>query len=260
MPRRRSRPTIRCLTADLGLELPALDVDLGELDHPWMDELRRITPASPRGQKRILSIDHPLVYRLRVGSERGATWIEDDIVWLCAARRREEGSEDDPFKWFSQLHALGELPPTDDDHLRDRAEAAIRLHRALTSDLCRLIDSAMSEKGNQRLVELCDWLPCRALTVQSNDVEEIWCALSILDVDGDFVREPIRDSSICRIGEACGSGNLRGAERLAYGQTSVVRGSAPRVASAMTAAARNSLDLLGRLAEEQGGNGGIAAG
>jgi hypothetical protein len=77
--------------------------------------------------------------------------------------------------------------------LRDRAEAAIRLHRALTSDLCRLIDLAMSERGKELFADLCDWLPCRALIVQSNDVEEIWCALSIPDVDGDFVRESIRD-------------------------------------------------------------------
>lgn len=113
--------------------------------------------------------------------ERGATWVEGDIVWLCAAHRREEGSEDDAFKWFSDLHAVGELLPTDDDHLRDRAEAAIRLHRELTSDLYRLIDLAMSEKGTELLTDLCDWLPCRALIVQSENVQEIWCALSILE-------------------------------------------------------------------------------
>ena len=76
--RRRSRPTIRCLVEDLGVGLPELAVDLGELDHPWLAELRRIAPQSPTGQKRILSIAEPLVYRLRVSSERGATWIDDD--------------------------------------------------------------------------------------------------------------------------------------------------------------------------------------
>jgi hypothetical protein len=193
MAQRRARPTIRCLTNDLGLDLPPLDVDLGEVEHPWMNELRRVAPGTPQGQKRILSIDRPLLYRLRVGSERGATWREGDTVWLCGVHRREDGSQDDAFKWFADLHAVGQLLPTDDDHLRDRAEAAIRLHRALTSDLYRLIDGAMAGSGEELMSDLCGWLPCRALIVQSGDVQEIWCALSILDVDRNFVREAIRD-------------------------------------------------------------------
>ena len=41
---------------------------------------------SPRGQKRILAIEHPLVYRLRHGRWRGATSLETDEgrFWLCA--------------------------------------------------------------------------------------------------------------------------------------------------------------------------------
>jgi hypothetical protein len=42
--RRRSRPTIRCLVEDLGVGLPELAVDLGKIGHPWLAELRRITP------------------------------------------------------------------------------------------------------------------------------------------------------------------------------------------------------------------------
>ncbi len=118
---------------------------------------------------------------------------EGDTVWLCGVHRREDGSQDDAFKWFADLHALGLLLPTDDDHLRDRAEAAIRLHRALTSDLCRLIDRAMAGSGEELTSDLCGWLPCRSLVVHSGDVEEIWCALSILDVERNFVRETIRD-------------------------------------------------------------------
>jgi hypothetical protein len=175
------------------MDLPALDIDLGEVDHPWLDELRRIAPDSPTGQKRILSIDHPLVYRLRISSQRGATWVDGDVVWLCAVHRREEGSDDDAFLWFADLHERGNLLPTDDDHLRDRAEAAIRLHRALTTDLLRLVDRAMLEKGEELLSDLCEWLPCRLLVVQSDGIEEIWCAMSLMDVDKKFVREQVRD-------------------------------------------------------------------
>jgi hypothetical protein len=111
---RRARPTIRCLTEDLDLELPRLDVDLGELDHPWLDELRRTAPTSPTGQKRVLAIAHPLIYRLRVSSSRGATWVDEEhsIVWLCAAGRREEGSDEDAFAWFADLHTRGALLPS----------------------------------------------------------------------------------------------------------------------------------------------------
>jgi len=65
---RRARPTIRCLTEDLGSEIPGLDVGIGDIEGAWLDELRRIAPVSPQGQKRILAIVQPVVYRLRVGS------------------------------------------------------------------------------------------------------------------------------------------------------------------------------------------------
>ena len=131
MSDRRGRSTVRCLLDDLGVDLSGLDVDLGDLDHPFLEELRRVTPVSPKGQKRILSIDHPLVYRLRVSSERGATWVDDsdEIVWLCSAHRREDDSDEDAYAYFAQLHAAGALLPDDDDRLRDRAEGALRLQR-----------------------------------------------------------------------------------------------------------------------------------
>ena len=45
---RRARPTIQCLVEDLGVELPDLTTDLGGLDEPWVDELRRMAPEAPR--------------------------------------------------------------------------------------------------------------------------------------------------------------------------------------------------------------------
>lgn len=192
---RRSRPTIRCLTEDLGLDLPELATDVGQIDHPWLAELRRIAPASPTGQKRILSIDHPLIYRLRVSSERGATWIDqEEVVWLCAVRRREEGSDDDAFEWFAELHTAGRLLPSDDDRLRDRAEEVIRLHRRLTSELFELIDHALKNKGTECAANLDEWLPGRALVLGGDDdIEEIWCGLSIRTTDGVFIRPELRD-------------------------------------------------------------------
>jgi hypothetical protein len=46
-PERRTRPTIRCLHDDLGIELPTVDVDLGSTEHPLMEDARRVAPATP---------------------------------------------------------------------------------------------------------------------------------------------------------------------------------------------------------------------
>jgi hypothetical protein len=196
---RRSRPTIRSLVHDLGLELPALDVDLGTVKHLLIDELRRLAPTSPKGQKRILSIDHPLGYRLRVSTYRGATWVDERdegervIVWLCAAHRREAGSDDDAYTYFASLHTSRELLPDDDDRLRDRAEAAIRLQRGLTTDLLRLFDLAVLHRGTEERADLGSWLPVRILVLQQEGVEEIWCALSVRGTDDSFIPAAVRD-------------------------------------------------------------------
>lgn len=192
---RESRPTIRCLTDDLGIELPDIDVCLGDIDHPWLNELRRIADTSPLNQKRILCIAYPMVYRLRISNMRGATWVEDaqSIVWLCAVHRREQGSDDDAFEWFADLHGQGSLLPCDDDHLRYRAEAVIRLHRELSAALCALADEALQQPSVELTSSLCDWLPCRILVLESAGMQEIWCAISVLDVDGGFASERQRE-------------------------------------------------------------------
>jgi hypothetical protein len=192
---RRARPTLRCLTEDLGLGVPGLGVDLGDIGHPWIAELRRIAPRSPEGQKRILAISQPLVYRLRVSSARGATWVDEEhsTVWLCAVHRREQGSDDDAYAWFAGLHANGQLLPSSDDRLRDRAEAAIRLQRGLTAELLHLVDEALRRTGTELAADLGGYLPCRVLVIASGGVEEIWCALSSRAADGSHVRDQLRD-------------------------------------------------------------------
>ena len=192
---RRARPTIRCLTEDLGLALPWLDTDLGEVEDPLLGELRRIAPGSPQGQKRVLSIGSPLVYRLRFSAERGVTWVDEDhgVVWLCAVHRRQEGSDDDAYTWFAKLHAGGKLLPSGDDRLRDRAEAVIRLQRGLTSAMLRLVNAALSRKGTELAADLGGYLPCRVLVRGNGKIEEIWCALSARATDGTHVRDELRD-------------------------------------------------------------------
>lgn len=86
-------------------------------------------------------------------------------MWLCAVHRREAGSDDDAYAWFATLHANSELTPSDDDRLRDRAEAVIRLQRGLTAQLLRLVDDALAQKGTELRVDLGEYLPCRAFAI-----------------------------------------------------------------------------------------------
>ena len=70
-----------------------------------MEAARRAAPNLPtasQGQKRILAIHHPLVYRLRHGRWRGATWLEEDAtrLWLLAGALRATGSRDDANEMF----------------------------------------------------------------------------------------------------------------------------------------------------------------
>jgi len=192
---RRGRPTLRCLLSDLGIPVPGLDIDLSDLDHPLLNELRRVAPTSPKGQKRILFISNPLVYRIRVSSYRGATWVDDahQVGWLCAARQREEGTEDDAYVWFAELQARGQLLPAATDDLRDRAEIVIRRQRELRRDLLELLNEALAAPGKEQYRDLGGWAPCRALVIRSECSEEIWCALSTRAIDGAFVQPQLRD-------------------------------------------------------------------
>jgi hypothetical protein len=123
------------------------------------------------------------------------TWVDEehDIIWLCASRRREEGSEEDAYRYFQHLHKQGSLLPTDDDYLRDRAEAAIRLQRGLTAELLGLIDQALAAPGSEYKRDLGDWLPCRVLVLEGGGVHEIWCALGTRAIDGSGVKPQLRD-------------------------------------------------------------------
>ena len=114
-------------------------------------------------------------------------------MWLCAAHRREQDSDDDAYVYFKSLHESGELLPNDDDALRDRAEAAIRLQRGLTADLLELLEVALGDKEREHQGDLGGWLPCRIVVMQSPGVEEIWCGLSVRGTDGSFIPERVRD-------------------------------------------------------------------
>jgi len=178
---------------DLGLDVPPVEVDLGYLDHALLAEARRVTPAAPRGQKRILAIEHPLVYRIRHGRWRGATWIETDAgrLWLCAGAQREEGSGDDAYEYFGALHNAGRFLPNEDDQLRDALERNARIIDAATEAVPEGLADALARRGRDVALRFGELVDARLHATTAGD--EVWVAIATQAVDGRFVDERLRD-------------------------------------------------------------------
>lgn len=58
--------------------------------------------------------------------------------------------------------------------------------------LFEVIDVAREEPVVEHDTQLDGWLPSRALVYRDDDVEEIWCAISVRAVDGNFIRPQVR--------------------------------------------------------------------
>jgi hypothetical protein len=192
-PVRRTRVTLRCLRDDLQLELPPVEVDLGGLDHVLIDEARRLAATAPRGQKRILSIEHPLVYRVRHGRWRGATWLEADAArfWLCAGAQREEGSGEDAYEHFAALHRAQRLLPDADDRLRDALERNARIIDAASDSIDSALAEAFDRRGHDIAISFAGLVDARLHVAASG--EEVWVAIATQATDGRFVDERLRD-------------------------------------------------------------------
>jgi hypothetical protein len=157
--------------------LPSPNELLDDIEGPWMDELRRIAPTAPTSQKRILSIGTPMVHRLRVSSERGATWIDAarNVVWLCAVHKREADSDDE----------------------------AVYAHTQLTKALMELFEVALNEPGKTQEAALCDLVPCRLVATQGNGLQEVWCSLCLQTTSGEFINEKRREYLFAELERRC---------------------------------------------------------
>jgi hypothetical protein len=205
LPERRARPTIRCLRDDLGIGLPTVDVDLGSIEHPLMEEARRVAPTAPQGQKRILAIDHPLVYRLRHGRWRGATWLEEDAArfWLLAGALRAAGSRQDAYAAFVALHEAGELLPSEDDQLRDVLERDARVLAAARADAAPALVAAAAAPDRDLAIRFRELVDARLLVSAAGD--EVWVAIATCAADGAFVADGLRELLFAIVFEAAGA-------------------------------------------------------
>jgi hypothetical protein len=185
--------TLRCLREDLKIETPPVEVDLGRLDHPLLGEARRVAPTTPRGQKRILSIGRPLVYRLRHGRWRGATWLEADAArfWLCAGAQREDGSGEDAYELFTALHQTGRLLPDGDDRLRDALERNARIVGNAVDSIASALAEAFDHRDRDVTVSFDGLIDARLHVTALG--EEVWVAIATQAADGRFVEERLRD-------------------------------------------------------------------
>lgn len=160
----RPRPTLRCLSEDLGLQVPPVNVPLDEIQHPLLDKaIEQFTDAS-QTHERIRAIDDQVVFKVKVGRWRGAVWIDDDEKrpWLLAAGTREDGSPDDFYEAltvegrrsrarYNGTHSTAlstdthtqDLRPNGDDYDRYRVEAAIRFIRSLEVTLIDLTRASL---------------------------------------------------------------------------------------------------------------------
>ena len=191
-PARRTRVTLRCLREDLDVEIPLGETDLGSLDHPLLAEARRVAPAAPRGQKRILSIERPLVYRLRHGRWRRATWLEVEAaqLWLCAGAQREEGSSEDAYEVFAALHRAGRLLPDEDDRLRDELERNARIIDDAADSIPSVLADAFAHRNRDVTVCFGELADARLHVTATG--EEVWVAIATQATDGRFVEERLR--------------------------------------------------------------------
>jgi hypothetical protein len=193
----RTRPTLRCVVEDLELPVPPIEVDLGDLDHILIKEARRVAPDSPKGQRRILAIKYPLVFRIRHAGLRGATWVDDqDVLWLLAVESRKEGSIDDAYEYFVGLHQKDRLLPDQQDTLRLRAEETAQLLIRLENEIISLCTEVTFnlESGNSFEIaqNLAGLLPVR-IRALPGDIQEIWLAISRHDTNGAYFPNRLRD-------------------------------------------------------------------
>ncbi len=141
------RITRRCLTEDLGQPEDAAWADLP--DHEILRAFKKDRCADPLGSKIVgASAGGNTVYRLAYGhNHRGATWFDEDVVWLCGYGLHRSGEPDDAFARFLALMDARLLQPTEADYLDFATDRAERFVDLVERDARILLARARGEPG-----------------------------------------------------------------------------------------------------------------
>lgn len=164
------RFTLRCL-AELGVPVPAHPRTLDDVDHPLLAAAKLLWGADEHHTERIVSIDDMVLLKCKPNVPwRAAVWedsAEDNLPWLVAAGKREQGSRKDLYEALSaqcqrERKARNRrgvdlqqgkntyskhLLPTDDDRLRLRLDRFQEQVAAARASVNRLVDLARHQPG-----------------------------------------------------------------------------------------------------------------
>lgn len=191
------RPTLRCLTDDLGLKIPPIDDPLDELDHPLLRKANQQFAEQSIRRERISSIDATVLFKVKAQRWRGAVWIDAaGRPWMVVAGWREEGSHDDFYETLAQAarsararyntHHTPPLNtdtdvtqwlPIDADQDRFAAEGAVRLIRELNTTVRRLIRASLLD-GHEHTAQAAN--AALGVLVRADSGHETYIALRIL--------------------------------------------------------------------------------
>jgi hypothetical protein len=192
-----TRPTLRCLRDDLGVDLPPVDDPLDEVGHPLLRKAAGQFGQAEGPRERIRSVDDHVLYKVKTGRWRGAVWIDSyRQPWLVAAGRREEGSPEDFYEALAasaraargrhntshrpplttDTH-VGYLLPTRDDRDRNAAENHARLLRDIETTVHRLTRASLLS-GREHQAEIA--AAALSILVRAGQDNETYVALRII--------------------------------------------------------------------------------
>ena len=190
------RPTLRCLTDDLGLKIPTVDDPLDEFDHPLLRKANQQFAEPSSSRERISSIDAAVLFKVTAQRWRGAVWIDaTGRPWMVAAGWREEGSQDDFYEAlghaarsararYNAEHTpslitdtdVTQWLPSDADQDRFAAEGAVRLIRELDTTVRRLIRASLLD-GHEHTAQVAK--ASLGVLVRADSDHETYVALRI---------------------------------------------------------------------------------
>lgn len=110
------------------------------------------------------------------------------------------------YAYFSRLHDAGRLLPTPDDAARIRLEAAARRYRKFSTEIPVAVGEARESPGHCISAVFDDVIPGRMLLVTGQACDELWVAISTVDLYGAGVELRTRDIIFALIEQAAGPG------------------------------------------------------